>query len=41
MVSARKPRINEVLEASQDYKAVKFSRQGDYDAAYLRREVRE
>lgn len=41
MVGARKPKINEVLGVSRDYKVVKFGRQGDCDAAYLRRDVRE
>ncbi len=35
------PKINEVLGISEDYAVVKFSRQGDHDVAYLRREVRE
>ena len=41
MVKTHAPKINEVMGISQDYKVVKFGRQGDCDVAYLRREVRE
>uniref|UniRef100_UPI0013EDA0CA ISL3 family transposase n=1 Tax=Adlercreutzia sp. ZJ242 TaxID=2709409 RepID=UPI0013EDA0CA len=41
MAKKNTPKINEALGISEDYEVVKFSRKGDVDVAYLRREVRE